>query len=96
MLRIKLSLEPHNGLPERETLHAALCYLMTRFYFHPCHAVAAGVVDHLRLLLEHPDSDDSAAEQETYRMLFERWKLIERLGTSTQPNMHPLHTKTNA
>lgn len=66
-----------------EGLQASLCYLMTRFAWHPCPGLARAIVRILTLLLQNPAVERVPVQKNAYRQAIGIWsgvaeKLVEQ------------------
>lgn len=61
-------LDNREDLPSRETLIAALLYLMSRFSQSSDVDIARSIVKHLQLLETHPDRESSVIERTAARL----------------------------
>lgn len=63
---------------DHELLQMVTAALMTRFYFLGCPGIARAVVQHLEVLLQHPEVCASEVAEQGYRALREQWLEILR------------------
>ncbi|MGR9035199.1 MAG: hypothetical protein ACU83O_01215 [Gammaproteobacteria bacterium] len=58
-------------------LHASTCLLMTRFINgHHCPNLSHRIVQNLRNLLVHPESEQNPSAREMYQQLLEHWQNV--------------------
>jgi hypothetical protein len=68
--------------PDPDTLLAALCFMMTRYALHPSPLWAAGIIQHLEMLLVHP-STPGGPWASAARGLLHDWRRLFAADTST-------------
>jgi len=57
-------------------LHSTLCFLMTQYYQHKSPKLAQFIVNHIRLVIEHPDVDALEDCRSMYLQLLQQWQTI--------------------
>ncbi len=62
--------------PEPDVIQATVHYLMTKYMLKPCRGLALGVVNHITLLLNHPDFNPVGVHANAYQDLLQSWKEI--------------------
>ena len=58
-----------------DVLQAGLFYLLSRYAATPSSAIATAVVDQLRVLWEHPQTDLLPVQRHLYAKLINEWRL---------------------
>jgi len=57
-------------------LHSTLCFLMTQYYQHKSPKLAQFIVNHIRLVIEHPEVDSLDECRSMYLQLLQQWQNI--------------------
>lgn len=81
-------------LADPHVLKNACLYLMSHYAHHPCITVAHGVVQHLELLLLHPDTRLDQENRNICISTLEKWREIARRHLRETKTAHGL-SRTN-
>ncbi|WP_333877200.1 hypothetical protein [Methylobacter sp.] len=68
-------------------LHSVLCFLLTQFHKDQCPKLAHFIVNHLRLVIEHPDVAASPDSQTLYLQLLQQWQNITTVLLEQRQNL---------
>ena len=85
------------NLDKHDVVKYACLYLMSQYAHQPCIAVASGVVQHLELLLLHPETRNEPENRKICMSTLEKWRQIvrkhagEKKLITNQPAVNSIH-----
>jgi hypothetical protein len=68
-------------------LHSTLCFLMTRFHKDQCPKLAHFIVNHIHLVIEHPDVINSPNCKTLHLQLLQQWQNITEVLLEQRRNL---------
>jgi hypothetical protein len=87
------NLEQTKNIKDLLQKQASILSLITQFSMRPCPKLAQFIVQHLRLLVEHPNARDNQELYQDYLKLLSHWVEIgQYLIEQRKPNERQKHT----